>query len=69
MAAFVISVFGGQPLLISGVTGPIAVFNKTLYDIIETRPDAPVFLHFIGWVYLWAAILHWIAALMNGKSR
>jgi hypothetical protein len=67
MAAFVASFFGGQPLLISGVTGPISVFNKTIYDIIETRPDAPNYLHFIGWVYFWAAIMHWVAALFNGE--
>nr|XP_031860208.1 uncharacterized protein CI109_004340 [Kwoniella shandongensis]KAA5527280.1 hypothetical protein CI109_004340 [Kwoniella shandongensis] len=65
MAAFVASFFGGQPLLISGVTGPITVFNKTIYDIFENRADAPDYLQFIGWVYLWAAIFHWIAAAMN----
>ncbi|OCF31759.1 anion transporter [Kwoniella heveanensis BCC8398] len=65
MAAFVASFLGGQPLLISGVTGPITVFNKTIYDIFETKTDGPDYLHFIGWVYLWAAIFHWIAALCN----
>ncbi|WVQ95532.1 hypothetical protein IAU59_002629 [Kwoniella sp. CBS 9459] len=65
MAAFVASFLGGQPLLISGVTGPITVFNKTIYDIFETKTDGPNYLHFIGWVYLWAAIFHWIAALCN----
>ncbi|WVR08491.1 hypothetical protein IAU60_005546 [Kwoniella sp. DSM 27419] len=65
MAAFVASFLGGQPLLVSGVTGPITVFNKTIYDIFEGKADAPNYLHFIGWVYLWAAILHWIAAACN----
>ncbi|KIY69845.1 hypothetical protein CYLTODRAFT_442375 [Cylindrobasidium torrendii FP15055 ss-10] len=65
MAAFIFSVFGAQPLTIAGVTGPITVFNKTIYDIIEGEEDAPVYLHFIGWVYLWAAILHWITAILN----
>ncbi|KAF8158230.1 HCO3 transporter family-domain-containing protein [Crassisporium funariophilum] len=65
MAAFVFSVFGAQPLTISGVTGPITVFNKTIFDIIEREPNPPNYLHFIGWVYLWAAILHWITALLN----
>ncbi|RXK37225.1 anion transporter [Tremella mesenterica] len=64
MAAFVFSVLGGQPLLISGVTGPITVFNKTIYDIFHHHPNF-IYLHFIGWVYLWAAILHWIAALLG----
>ncbi|KAF7299311.1 hypothetical protein MIND_00880100 [Mycena indigotica] len=65
MAAFVFSCFGAQPLTIAGVTGPITVFNKTIYNITQNRADAPVYLHFVGWVYLWAAILHWITALLN----
>lgn len=66
MAAFIFSVFGAQPLTIAGVTGPITVFNKTIYDIIIQREEKPpVYLHFIGWVYLWAAIFHWITAILN----
>lgn len=65
MAAFVFSVFGAQPLTIAGVTGPITVFNKTIYDIINNQPDAPDYLHFVGWVYCWAAIIHWVTAILN----
>ncbi|CAE6464292.1 unnamed protein product [Rhizoctonia solani] len=68
MAAFIFSVFSCQPLCIAGVTGPITVFNKTIYDILKTRSDAPEYLHFIGWVYLWAAIMHWIAAALNAVN-
>ncbi|KAI1786839.1 anion exchanging protein [Ganoderma leucocontextum] len=53
MAAFFFSVFGAQPLCIAGVTGPITVLNKTIFDIIERQPDAPNYLQFVGWVYLW----------------
>ncbi|EEB92436.1 hypothetical protein MPER_09053, partial [Moniliophthora perniciosa FA553] len=28
--------------------GPITVFNKTIFDIIESTPDKPVYLHFMG---------------------
>ncbi|KAG6844518.1 hypothetical protein H0H87_006279 [Tephrocybe sp. NHM501043] len=81
MAAFMFSIFGAQPLTIAGVTGmlnpaslellndecvgPITVFNKTIFDILEGRDDSPNYLHFIGWVYLWAAIIHWITAILN----
>ncbi|KAG6903278.1 hypothetical protein C0995_000173 [Termitomyces sp. Mi166 len=65
MAAFMFSIFGAQPLTIAGVTGPITVFNKTIFDILEGRDDSPDYLHFIGWVYLWAAIIHWITASLN----
>ncbi|KAJ1303556.1 hypothetical protein OPQ81_011740 [Rhizoctonia solani] len=68
MAAFIFSVFSCQPLCIAGVTGPITVLNKTIYDILKTRDDRPEYLHFIGWVYLWAAIMHWIAAALNAAS-
>ena len=44
------------------------MFNQTIYRIVERQPDAPNYLHFIGWVYLWAAILHWITAALNCTS-
>lgn len=65
MASFIFSVFGTQPLCIAGVTGPITVLNKTIFNIIERQPDAPDYLQFVGWVYLWGAILHWITAVFN----
>ncbi|KAF9220599.1 hypothetical protein BS17DRAFT_307959 [Gyrodon lividus] len=65
MAAFVFSVFGAQPLTIAGVTGPITVFNKTIYDIIQKQHNPPNYLHFVGWVYMWAAVIHWITAVLN----
>ncbi|KAG8713436.1 hypothetical protein FRC11_012170 [Ceratobasidium sp. 423] len=68
LAAFIFSVFSCQPLCIAGVTGPITVLNKTIYDILKTRDDAPEYLHFIGWVYLWAAIMHWVAAVLNAAN-
>ncbi|TFY72879.1 hypothetical protein EVG20_g155 [Dentipellis fragilis] len=65
MAAFIFSIFGAQPLCIAGVTGPITVLNQTIFRIIEGHPDSPPYLHFIGWVYFWGAILHWITAALN----
>ncbi|KAH8978463.1 HCO3 transporter family-domain-containing protein [Lactarius akahatsu] len=65
MASFVFSVFGAQPLCIAGVTGPISVLNQTIFKILEGRTDSPDYLHFIGWVYLWGAIFHWITAALN----
>ncbi|KAG2123398.1 HCO3 transporter family-domain-containing protein [Suillus cothurnatus] len=68
MAAFMFSILGAQPLTIAGVTGPITVFNRTIYDIINKQPDAPKYLHFVGWVYFWAAIIHWATAVLNSGS-
>ncbi|THH12837.1 hypothetical protein EUX98_g9784, partial [Antrodiella citrinella] len=65
MASFIFSIFGAQPLCIAGVTGPITVLNKTIFNIIERQPNPPDYLQFVGWVYLWGAILHWITAILN----
>ena len=51
--------------IMQNLTGPITVFNKTIFDIMERQPNPPAYLHFIGWVYLWSAIFHWITALLN----
>ena len=45
--------------------GPITVFNKTIFNILNTQSNPPNYLQFIGWVYLWAAIFHWITAILN----
>lgn len=42
------------------------MFNKVIYQIFEGR-EGFLYLEFLGWVYLWGAILHFIAALTNGK--
>ena len=44
------------------------MFNKTIYDIFNGRDDGFNYLEFIGWVCLWGAIFHWIAAVTNGQS-
>ncbi|KAG7530249.1 hypothetical protein FFLO_05179 [Filobasidium floriforme] len=71
IAAGAAAFLGAQPLLISGVTGPITVFNKTIHTIfVKNGSGGPDFnyLHFLGWVYLWGAILHWVTALFNAVS-
>ena len=41
------------------------MFNKTIFNILNTQSNPPNYLQFIGWVYLWAAIFHWITAILN----
>ncbi|KAH9986891.1 HCO3 transporter family-domain-containing protein [Russula compacta] len=65
MSSFIFSLIGAQPLCITGVTGPITILNQTIFRILEGRTDPPDYLHFIGWVYLWGAIFHWITAALN----
>ncbi|KAI1325351.1 HCO3 transporter family-domain-containing protein [Xylariaceae sp. FL0255] len=63
LGAVVFSVVACQPLVIVGVTGPITVFNYTVYDIIS--PSGTNYLAFMGWIGIWAVALHWILAITN----
>ncbi|KZO92705.1 hypothetical protein CALVIDRAFT_520007 [Calocera viscosa TUFC12733] len=68
MASALFSLFGAQPLCILGVTGPITVLNSTIYRILQTAPSPPNYLQFVGWVYLWGALLHFLAALSGAVN-
>lgn len=63
MAGVVFGLFAGQPLCIVGVTGPVAIFSYTVYDIIQPRHTP--FFPFMCWIYLWLMVLHVVAALCN----
>ncbi|KAF2016673.1 hypothetical protein BU24DRAFT_391967 [Aaosphaeria arxii CBS 175.79] len=63
LASVVFSLFAAQPLVIVGVTGPITVFNYTVYDIIS--PRGTNYLAFMTWIGLWAMVFHWILAITN----
>ncbi|KAI4722441.1 hypothetical protein E4T48_01404 [Aureobasidium sp. EXF-10727] len=64
LAALVFSLLGAQPLTIVGITGLIALFNYTIYDII-IQYDASIYPQFMCWTAIWAAIFHWIVAICN----
>lgn len=64
LAAMVFSLLSCQPLTIVGVTGLIALFNYTIYDII-TMYEPTIYPAFTAWVGIWAAIFHWIVAFGN----
>lgn len=63
LGSVVFSVFAAQPLVIVGVTGPITVFNYTVYDIIT--PRGTNYFAFMCWIGLWALVFHWILAVTN----
>jgi MFS superfamily sulfate permease-like transporter len=50
LGAVVFAVLAAQPLVISGVTGPITVFNYTVYDIIT--PTGTNYFAFMCWIGL-----------------
>ncbi|KAK4219349.1 HCO3 transporter family-domain-containing protein [Rhypophila decipiens] len=63
LGAVVFSVLACQPLVIVGVTGPITVFNYTVYDIMA--PSGTNYLAFMCWIGLWSLVFHWILAITN----
>ncbi|KAH6845591.1 HCO3 transporter family-domain-containing protein [Chaetomium sp. MPI-CAGE-AT-0009] len=63
LGAVVFSVLACQPLVIVGVTGPITVFNYTVYDIM--MPTGTNYLAFMCWIGIWSLVFHWILAVTN----
>ncbi|TGO66352.1 hypothetical protein BOTNAR_0063g00340 [Botryotinia narcissicola] len=63
LGSVVFSVFAAQPLVIVGVTGPITVFNYTVYDIIV--PTGANYFAFLALIGLWSLVMHWILAITN----
>lgn len=66
MAGVVFGLFSGQPLCIVGVTGPIAIFSYTVFEIM--KPRGTPYFPFMCWIYLWAMIMHFIIAFFNWVS-
>lgn len=64
LAGVVFSLLAAQPITIVGVTGLIALFNYTIYDII-TPYEPSIYPQFMCWTAIWAAIMHWAVAIFN----
>lgn len=63
LGAVVFSLLGAQPLVIVGVTGPITVFNYTVYDLMV--PRGTNYFAFMCIIGFWAMGMHWFLALSN----
>ncbi|PBP24159.1 hypothetical protein BUE80_DR004928 [Diplocarpon rosae] len=63
LGSVVFAVFAAQPLVIVGVTGPITVFNYTVYDIM--KPTGTNYFAFMALIGLWSLVMHWILAITN----
>ncbi|CZT50255.1 related to chloride-bicarbonate anion exchanger AE2 [Rhynchosporium secalis] len=63
LGSVVFAVFAAQPLVIVGVTGPITVFNYTVYDIMV--PTGTNYFAFMALIGLWSLVMHWILAITN----
>lgn len=63
LGGVVFAILAAQPLVIVGVTGPIAVFNYTVYDIM--LPTGTNYFAFMCWIGLWSMVMHFILAITN----
>ncbi|CEP64340.1 Bor1p LALA0_S11e01882g [Lachancea lanzarotensis] len=63
LGGIVFGLFSGQPLCIVGVTGPISIFNYTVYDLI--KPLNIDFFGFMFWICIWAMALHLALSMSN----
>ncbi|KAK9458162.1 HCO3 transporter family-domain-containing protein [Dipodascopsis uninucleata] len=66
LGSLLFSVFAGQPLCIVGVTGPISVFNYTVYEIMV--PKGTPYFAFMCWICLWSMVMHFAIAILNGVN-
>ncbi|GMF12615.1 unnamed protein product [Ambrosiozyma monospora] len=81
MGGIVFGLFAGNPLCIVGVTGPISIFNYTVYELISGRhptteadlgpngnasdADHLHYLSFMCLICLWAMAMHFVIAVTN----
>ncbi|CUM54863.1 unnamed protein product [Debaryomyces tyrocola] len=66
IAGVVFGMFSGQPLCMVGVTGPITIFNYTVYELM--KPRGTPFFPFMCWIYLWSMVMHFVIAITNMVS-
>lgn len=59
----IFAIFGGQPLVIVGVTGPVTIFTLFVFEIADALSIS--FLPFYAWVQFWAALMHVLLAASN----
>jgi boron transporter len=63
LSGMMFSLCAGQPLVIVGVTGPIALFSRSIHQL--TSSLGLSFLTFMFWVGLWAGLFHVVIGLLG----
>uniref|UniRef100_A0A7S0NMB4 Bicarbonate transporter-like transmembrane domain-containing protein n=1 Tax=Calcidiscus leptoporus TaxID=127549 RepID=A0A7S0NMB4_9EUKA len=59
----IFAIFGGQPLVIVGVTGPVTIFTIAVFNVADAL-DVD-FVPFYCWVQIWSALMHMVLAVVN----
>jgi len=63
LTGVIFAIFGGQPLCILGVTGPVSIFSIAVFNV--TQQLGIKFLPFYAWTQIWAALMHVVLAMTN----
>lgn len=63
MGGIVFGLFSGSPLCIVGVTGPVSIFNYTVYELVV--PMGIPYFQFMAWICIWSMIMHILLAVTN----
>ena len=57
------ALLSGQPLVLLGITGPVAILLGTSYGLAEQFNSD--YWPFFWWLCMWTAVLHWITAMIG----
>ena len=60
LSGMIFSIFGGQPLVILGVTGPVSILTVSIFGM--ARSLGVRFLPFYAWSQIFAALMHMVIA-------
>lgn len=66
VAGLVFALFGGCPLIITGVTGPVLLFDDALYQF--TKSNKIDFLPFRVWIGIWGFVIALTVAAFQGST-
>jgi hypothetical protein len=63
LTGILFSIFGGQPMVILGVTGPVTILITSVYAL--SKSWGLKFIPFLAWAQLWAGAMHFLLAMGN----
>jgi len=61
------SLFAGMPLIITGVTGPVLLFDEALVGFADNYPTSIDYLPWRVWIGIWLVIIGLLVAMFQGS--
>jgi hypothetical protein len=66
VGGIIFALFSGTPLIITGVTGPVLLYDEALYGF--TKSSEIPFLPWRVWIGIWTFVLALIVAALQGST-